>query len=222
MSDPISNGTFRYPVTPELARVLAQAAESAFVPSPFYVVCRYAPGDAIMPFDVQKPVTTYEEAQALATRLGDAVYGVFGPFESSPVLDPITPSQATVAEIMVTPRRGQTMGTPFKIMGTEYDALFYSIEAVSKFLVPYYTQEYGPECGVKLMHEFETASLALIAHLPWSEEVTIPSAVAQGATDPGTDARPRAKTRYIPVVFDSDANGNVQPRRLDPAAMAGK
>jgi hypothetical protein len=218
MSDSQPEGTFLQPVSAELARVLAEAANSAFTPPIFYVVCRYEPLDpdtSQAPFNVQRPVATYEEAQQRVNELAkeepNVPYGIFGPFQNSQGPVPAAVDQGTVDEFLVTVRRGTRVEEPFRIGGQEFDALFYSSQAVQKFVLAYYVQEYGTGFGERLIAAFNTAPLALMAHLPWSEEVDVAS--PQGGDTSGT-----AKTRYVPVFFERDASGAVQRRQLLPSA----
>ena len=203
MQDTVPAGSFLKAITPELADVLAQAAESPFAPPTFYVVARYDPvasGTLIRPFDVQRPVATYAEAEALANQLGDpGVYGVFGPFLND--AGPSSSEDRTVVEqLLVTPQGGEVAATPFPIPGRSFDALFYGEEAVEQVVVPYYVRVYGAEFGVQVLQSFREAPLALVGHLPWSEEV----AAAPDSLQPVAEVRSRL------VTFHRDESGEVQ------------
>jgi len=171
MSDHDDPETFERPISAWLATVLAAAAKGSRSRSPIYVVARYEPDLAspTTPFDVQSPVGTRDEAEQVKRKLEEEhpgiAYGVFGPFINE---DPSPPStQDMVADIMVTTKQGHQL----PIKGHQYDALFYTYQAVEKFVLPLYVQEYGPEYAARVLEEFNQNGLALMAHLPWSEEV---------------------------------------------------
>ncbi|HET7230784.1 MAG TPA: hypothetical protein VFJ16_12320 [Longimicrobium sp.] len=179
--------TFDRPITASLARVLAEAANGAFTPGEFYVVCRYEadpdPTD-LSPFDVQAPCATHPEAVDLVEQLSKqfpgVAYGIFGPFVSE--LAPVR--VAEVAHISVTPRIGGELRPPIEIDGHTYDALFYSPEAVRKFVIPYYSHVVGPEYAAEMLKTYMSSELGLMGHLPWSEEVElVPN--RQGPPPPG-------------------------------------
>jgi hypothetical protein len=221
MSDHASPGTFLHPVGAELARVLAQAANSAYAPATFYVVARYHPvheATAQDPFNVQKPVPTYAEAVAVVAELEmrdpGAEYGIFGPFQND---SQPRASQATVAQLVVTPQEGAVPLKPFTIPGQEFDAIFYSVPAVEKFVVPYYVQEYGLAFGRRILREFRAGPLALMGHLPWSEEAEIQVVgVAGGHAAPASNARAGARFPSLPVLMAVGDDGALQRRTLYP------
>jgi hypothetical protein len=49
------------------------------------------------------------------------------------------------------------------------DTIFLTVEAVSKFAVPYYTMVYTPGMAARMLTTFQAAPLAVVVHLPWSE-----------------------------------------------------
>jgi hypothetical protein len=222
MSDPVHSGIFSQAVSPELARVLAQAADSAYAPpGEFFVVARFEPDlHSLQPFNVQPPVATFEEAKQVKEELDRTdpgfTHGVFGPFKST--TGPV--NQAAVVHLDVT-IEGRTM--PIPIDGQQFDALFYSVQAVEKFVIPYSVQEFGPEYGTFVLNEFLASPVALMGHLPWSEEVDEGgSQPGSAAGDPAADAGPRRRVRhgYLPVLFRHDASGNLQTRVLYPRPPA--
>lgn len=216
MSDPVHSGIFSQAVSPELARVLAQAADSAYAPpGEFFVVARFEPElDSLRPFNVQRPVATFEEATHVKEELDRTdpgfTHGIFGPFKST--TGPV--NQAAVVHLDVTIEGGKKI----PIEGQKFDALFYSVQAVEKFVIPYSVQEFGPEYGTFVLNEFLASPVALMGHLPWSEEVD------EGESQPGSApvdpaaAGPRRRVRhgYLPVLFRHDASGNLQTRVLHP------
>lgn len=211
-------GEFLRPIKPELARVLAQAASAAYAPTPsFYVVARYDPDPERLttePFNVQRPVATYEEAESQVAELVQTDpgvdYGIFGPFDNTEGGFTQPAEQATVGQLLVTPQIGGTPEEPFTIQGTEFDALFYSMEAVEKFVLPYYSQEMSPDFANQVSLGFRTAPMALMGHLPWSEYIDVP--------DPDTGGG--GSRKYIPVFFHRDETGKVQRQPMYPPRTA--
>ena len=234
-------GEFLQPVTPNLARVLAQAANSAFVTSDtFYVVCRLltsidqAAGSD--PYNVQTPAPTYADAQGQVTWLqqNDPTfqYGIFGPFSNtfSGFDRPPPPTQLQVASLDVTAGAG-TVSDSIPIEGTSYDALFWSVEVVQKMLIPYYAQEYGPDYAQTVLTEFYAAPVALVAHLPWSEYGAIGPGgeLLTGGSNPQAPATcgganavvaGNKPAKRIAVVLQRDGDGKLQPKPLHPAQPA--
>lgn len=203
-------GFFDHPITPMLARALAQSAASAYAPATdFYVVARYEPLDGVTdPFNVQKP-SSLEEAEARQRELGEA-YGIFGPFKNAHGGLRPRDGQATVSSLQVHVTRGFE---PVTIPGNEFDALFYSIQAVEKFVLPYYEQVYSPLFAQHVLDNFYNAELALMGHLPWSEYVEV---------NPGNTGVVRGgggDHRYVPVFFHRGADGTLQRRPLHPASV---
>lgn len=215
MSAPCAPGIFEKPVSAELARVLAQAADTPFHSSQFYVVARYSQmsGASMNPYDVHPPFATCEDAQQLVEKLGPE-YGVFGPFVDTHHPPPL--DQETVAKLEVTPQRGSEPQPPFTIDGQKYDALFYSIEAVEKFVLPYLTAEYGSEFATYVSKQFSQASLALLGHLPWSEEILVKPPSGSASQDAVTGAGAHTRMRHVPVVFYRDNSGEVKSKPLYP------
>jgi hypothetical protein len=226
-------GTFNQAITPMLARVLAQAASTAYVPADvetFYVVSRYEfARDTTEPFNVKAPFSTYAAAEAEANRLMGSepgvAYGVFGPFRNTSGGFAPEPNQETVAEIQVTPQLGGVRRPSFPIDGTRFDALFFSIQAVEKFLLPYYAELISPSFADHMLNTFQSGELAMMAHLPWSEYVDIAptgtgttrqNVVMDGPGDHAGETPPTGGTAWIPVVFHRDPDGTVRPQPIFP------
>lgn len=196
MADPHDPGTFERPVSAWLATVLAAAAKGSRSHDPIYVVARYEPNllNKTRPFDVHQPVATPEEADEVKKKAEEehpgVAYGIFGPFVNDE--DPAPPpEQDTVASIVVTTTKGKTL----PIEGNKFDALFFTYQAVEKFVLPLYVQEYGLEYAAKVLEEFNQNGLALMAHLPWSEETLL--------VDPSRHG--------IPVLLRPNDSGVVEP-----------
>jgi hypothetical protein len=234
-------GEFLQPVTPNLARVLAQAANSAFIKTDtFYVVCRLLkeipPDLGSDPYNVQTPAPTYADAQCQVTWLKqndpNFEYGIFGPFSNtfSGFDRPPPTTQLQVASVDVTAGTGTASDPIPTIGGTEYDALFWSVEVVQKMLIPYYAQEYGPDYAQNVLMEFYAAPVALVAHLPWSEYGAIGTGgelltggsnpQAPATCDGNTNVVTRKQAKRIAVVLQHDADGNLQPKPLHPPQPA--
>ncbi|MFL5538434.1 MAG: hypothetical protein ACJ8J0_05550, partial [Longimicrobiaceae bacterium] len=149
-------GTFRGPVTPNLARVIAQAADSGIVTFPkFYVVCRWlnenqgvVPSSDISldPYNVQQPVERYDIALCMVERLKgldpNFAFGIFGPVQNtgSGAGTPLS-TQRRVTTINGAAENSVADTTTFSFDGTRYDAMFWSLEVVQKMVVPYYAEE---------------------------------------------------------------------------------
>jgi hypothetical protein len=226
MSDPVNAATFDRPISGALANTLAAAANDGSAPRTFFVVARYEPSPKFntRPFNVQMPFENPDDAAARVAELKvsdpEGEYGIFGPFENTT----ITPlGQATVEKFDVTTKGGAVPHPPFTIEGETFDALFYSVRAVEKFVVPYHTLELGPEFGALILQEFKQAPLALMGHLPWSEEVLLMDAAAEaGQQEAATSTGPRRVTRetYRPVLLETDESGGMRWKRLDPHGNA--
>jgi hypothetical protein len=237
-------GTFPGPVTPNLARVIAQAADSAFVTIPeFYVVCRWlnvnekvsAADITLDPYNVQQPAATYDIALCMVDKLKAAdpkhPYGIFGPFQNTGSGAGTPPAtQLQVGSIQVTTNPASPTQWP-AIEGTRYDAMFWSLEVVQKMVVPYYAEEYGPEFATNMMNEFTQAPVAVVMHLPWSEytEMSVtgeptsvgptvdPTACGQdvGASAAAAPSAAR-RTRYRPGIPFLREDGTIGIRVLHP------
>jgi hypothetical protein len=237
-------GTFLGPVTPNLARVIAQAADSGIVTFPkFYVVCRWlnenqgVPSSDISldPYNVQQPVERYDVALCMVEKLksldADYPYGIFGPFQNTGSGAGIPPAtQRRVQTISGTAENDLAATTDFSFEGTQYDAMFWSLEVVQKMVVPYYAEEYGPEFAANVMREFTQAPVAVVMHLPWSEytEMSVtggPSSVGPqadptqcGGQSVSSSAAPTAarRTRYRPGIPFLREDGTLGVRVLHP------
>jgi hypothetical protein len=225
---------FTQAVAPDLARALAGASDCAFVTwSTFYVVCRWTSanvgtspisGDfSLDPFDVQDPVETWADASTLLQSLPNpAAYGIFGPFQNTYIgFGAPPPDQATIDGFEVT-ASGPNAGPPFFIAGDSCDAMFWSLESVQKFVIPYYVQEYGTAFGADLMQQYYDAEFPLVVHLPWSEYEALdpagkPAIDAQVASN---GSKPRRGGKRIPGLVHRGPNGKARIRPVFPTRPA--
>lgn len=118
-----------------MARVLAEAADQYRTGRPIYLVADYR-----FPHSVAGPFTSAAVARRDQADSG-ATFGVFGPFLTRP--DPpsdSTPRLVSVTIVVETPGGRETIAVDPKV-----DALFFTMPAVDKFMIPYYARVYGTE-----------------------------------------------------------------------------
>jgi hypothetical protein len=82
---------------------------------------------------------------AAARDTTDADFGVFGPFRATEIPAQVIDSAEDVMEVIVVTRGGDTT----RYNGREYDALFWSMPAFDKFVVPYLDKVGGPEFAAR-------------------------------------------------------------------------
>jgi len=127
------------PTLPRRQRLaLREAASSYNQPGQFFLVAA-----TTSPYTVIDAYATRDAADSGARRAGD-LYHVYGPYTGPATADPW---QVLSISVRVRTARGDTT--------VEYnprivDAVFLSMSAVRKFLVPYYTRIYGPHVGDSL------------------------------------------------------------------------
>jgi hypothetical protein len=187
------------PIHAELARALAQAVAGYLRTGMYFTASfRQLPNAPDNPYDIAGPYPVSNPSQA--ANLPDG-YGIFGPFDNTLAgLGPAVDPQYSVTEVRIT--TSEPGGQPFTLPNANVtplpDAVFFSVEAVSKFLVPYYTIVYSPVMAEQLLASFQNSDLALMVHLPWSE-----------SEDVGVSGSPDAL-----VLIDHDGNGHtIGPRR---------
>jgi len=163
-----TQGLFAHPVSPGLARRLAEAAAGYADGSEVYVVACYTPN-----YDSEDPYDVYACPAPPEKKLPTG-YGVFGPFKTIPE-DPAlqAQAQATVQEFQVTISTTTDTCTFSIDPASQYDALFYTAAAVKKFAVPYYSSLYSGAYGDHVLSAFQAAPVALMAHMPWSEYTAV-------------------------------------------------
>ncbi len=207
---------FSAAITPALTRRLAEAALSLTGTGELYVLARYEPsGSDEDPYDITLFAGPLGLVEALAemNRLGPSLYGVFGPFTIPPMASVVP--QATVDEVgaivtMPDGSRLELLGTS----GSGHDTLFWTISSVRKFAVPYYTQLYSPEFAIRVLEKFESATVPLMVHMPWSEYGFVGENFAStdglGETVAGLGTRGSQGMKEAPAFFEPQGDGTYQ------------
>jgi hypothetical protein len=153
----------RQPPTPVLLKRLAEALDGNRTGVPVFIVASY---DSMSP--VRGVFTTRAAADTLAHRLGTS-YDVFGPFVAAhepqmtkvchhdgylSYAEPICPLVAPIAlaniagyTLRVRMRDSSTRDIP---IGRNIDAIFLSVPAIDKFMIPYYARIIGVDSAAAL------------------------------------------------------------------------
>lgn len=188
-------------------------------------------------FNIQPAYSSYQSALDRATELGDG-YGVFGPFTST-FMAP-NPNQSRMSQVVVTmsythPESGDTTATNIITIPTpgfspppglaappplEFDALFFSADAVAKFALGYYSEIYSNSFGIQVLQEFQSAQLAVMGHMPWSEYTDFEPGTPGVTPAPAPGSGGGAFRGGIPVVFHPDGQGGYRGRPIHPGALA--
>jgi hypothetical protein len=236
----MADGEFQKPVSAMLARALAEAA--AGFPRPVnaadasvYFVASYEavpasdehsnPPDEDLPahtfnglFNIQPAYATHAEAKGRADELGPG-YAVFGPFRSTFAAP--KDGQATVTTMRLHTSDGGHVNIPTEGFRPpeglnppppEFDALFFTADAVAKFALSYYSGIYGNGFGREVLTKFQKAHLALMGHLPWSEYTEIQEI-------PGHTSR-KNYVSGIPVLLHPDGQGGYHRQPIHPGTPA--
>lgn len=198
------------PISARLARRLAEAAFGYMGLGPVYLVAAYEPidnpGD---PYDVVPFKDDWAAAERHATLLNtDRVpprYGVFGPYETGHSGGTSAYTLRTVDLYVHAPPNSRPAEEPYTLSTSEFDSLFWTRAAVEKFAVPYYAVLYSPRFAQKVLDEYESADLAVLGHMPWSEYTVFESSAIQGH-----------QQGPIPVLHYLDENGRWQRKPLQP------
>lgn len=164
---------FAQPVQAELARALAQAVAGYYGQSLYFTASFTQLQNSSSPYDISPAYDSYQEAaDSLLQSPPLEGYGVFGPFQNG--MEGISPpsDQAVVTGITVTTTDGNKFELPNEWIGMP-DAIFFSMEAVQKFAVPYYSIVYAANWAQGLLSVFNQSELAMMVHLPWSESVDL-------------------------------------------------
>lgn len=151
------------PVSVELTRALAEAADGfPGMPEAFFVARYVSLGDS-RAFEIRGPFLNWESVSEGCRALvesGDA--GFFGPFDTTAARIPVG-ERAEHIEVRLP--GGEKIGFD----PTHADALFFSAPAVEKFALPYYQRLFGPEYAEMVMAQFRFNAVQVMAHFPWSE-----------------------------------------------------
>jgi hypothetical protein len=128
-------------VSATMLRVLAEAADVHRTGKPVFLVADYR-----YPHNVLPAFTSRSEAEKVQADSG-ATYGVFGPYVTPQ--DPIPHPGSRVLSIRITT---QTPRGPrsHDVDPRRADALFFTMSAIDKFLLPYYHKLLGPDYARRL------------------------------------------------------------------------
>jgi hypothetical protein len=210
-------------VSARLAMRLAQAALGYIGMGPIYLVASYQPSDdsfdpySVVPFR-DNPAAA--EAFALALNAPDGStprFGVFGPYQTGlPVnvelnADPYL--LQTIDVVVGGPADALPEQGTLPISVTGFDSLFWTVGAVEKFAVPYYTMLYSAAFADHVLQQFAEKEMALLGHMPWSEYTDFdppPMTPDSGTGSQGWVGGP------IPVIHYLDAGGRWHRRPLHP------
>jgi hypothetical protein len=198
------------PVPASLLSRLAEAADGIRNGQDIWFVARPAP-DALTRHDIQGFFETQKDAEDLLLRRntdGEASYRIFGPFNTS---DPDYHPNETVEKVVIHLKRRnapEDAGTREVVVpGDQYDALFWSMSSVDKFVIPYYVGVDDIPAAARVRSTFANpASIALI-HLPGSSYTTDipPLDQPQSPNHPGlqllaeSDASMGERVQFIPL-----------------------
>lgn len=128
-------------VSATMLRVLAEAADVYRSGKPVYLVADYR-----YPHNVLRAFASKAAADKVRADSG-ANYGVFGPYVTTPDVAPDTANRIlAIRVLMKTPEGNKTVAVDPR----QADALFLSMSAVDKFVLPYYQKILGPDYALKL------------------------------------------------------------------------
>lgn len=157
------------PIHAEMARALAQAVAGYFG-SDMYFTASFTvlPDELSNPYDIS-PAIFNPDVSTILAGLPDG-YGLFGPFDNTTGVKP-APYQDDVAwlQVFTTASPPTHFPLPNASMPVRPDAMFFTAEALAKFVTPYYSSVYTAWMAQLLLAEFQKSELALMIHLPWSE-----------------------------------------------------
>jgi hypothetical protein len=121
-------------ISATLLRVLAEAADVHRTGRPIFLVAAYR-----YPHRVAGAVPSRALAEKLRADSG-AAFGIFGPYVTPGDSETASNRVLTVRLTLQTPEGRQTVD----VNPDSADAVFLSLSAVDKFVIPYYTRTYGP------------------------------------------------------------------------------
>jgi hypothetical protein len=135
----------------ELLRRLAEALDGVRTGGTVFLLAA-----ARSPHHVHGAFGSVAEAQAEARKLAEP-HDVHGPYESRPA-EAIAATGA-VERVVATVRMPDGTTADYRISPKEFDSLFWSLSALDKFAIPYYTAMYGVAEAIRLREEFKTARI---------------------------------------------------------------
>ena len=132
-------------VTATMLRVLAETADEFRTGVPVFLVAAYQ-----FPHRVLGGFPTRAAADSARAAAG-AGHGVFGPY-----VTPAEPAPDSTPKVISVRLEIETMGTRriVNVNPDTVDALFLSLSAYDKFVIPYYTRVYGAEFALELRERF--------------------------------------------------------------------
>jgi hypothetical protein len=132
-------------VSATMLRVLAEAADGFRTGRPVFLVADYR-----FPHNVAGAFATYEEARRVRRMQADsgATFGVFGPYVTR--RDPRSDSASRVVAVQLTIKSPKGRLRTVNVNPDTVDALFFTMPAVDKFVIPYYSRTYGPDYAAAL------------------------------------------------------------------------
>jgi hypothetical protein len=137
-------------VSATMLRVLAEAADVYRTGQPVFLVADYR-----FPHNVLRAFNS--KADAERAKADSATYGVFGPYVTAQ--DPIPDNAPRIVGIRVSKRDNLGRVTTQNIIPAGADALFLSMSAIDKFVLPYYSKIYGPDFAQKLRDKIHAGQL---------------------------------------------------------------
>lgn len=146
------------PLSAPLLRRLAEAADGYRTGKAVYVVASMR-----APYDV-RGVFEADSAATIEARKAGPSYRVFGPYVTPRDEFKVAPAQILDITVRVQTAKGPVTMT---VDPKEYDAMFWSLGAVDKFLVPYYAGVSGPERAVQVHQDYlaNAATSPIVFHI---------------------------------------------------------
>ena len=129
-------------VSATMLRVLAETADGVRTGRDVYFVADYR-----FPHHVTGPFATRAAADRVRSDSG-ATFGVFGPYRTA--ADPVSDSATRVVRVTVVTENARGTRQTIEIDPSVVDALFFTQSAVDKFVIPYYSELYGPQYATRL------------------------------------------------------------------------
>ncbi len=164
MTDMLEDKVEPRPISPWLAKRIAEAALSLAAKGDRYVVASYERDPATKQYFVEG-FPTRADAEVYVLGHPELDLGIFGPYEPENGMVQKVPSVVSVIPKQVT-RVLVTLdgGVAEPIDGLVYDAIFWGYPAIQKFVLPYYTASQGLEFANFLDAEYKQPGTYLLAH----------------------------------------------------------
>ena len=176
---PTGTGCDQYVWTPDnpfkvpasLLRRLGEAADGVRTGTPVWFVVQKA-HDPKKGHDIIGYFKSAAEAcEKEAVRLISGEYLIFGPYVTP--WDPdYHPNQLVKKVVLYLENADGTAAPPVCLDGATYDCVFWSLSAVDKFVVPYYTSHDAVEVGMEVRTQFKNPNAYSLIHIPGSEYAT--------------------------------------------------